>query len=103
MKVSPDDYINAAKERIRSAHELYSLGRYADCVYSSGVSVECVLRAYAPTDEPFDGRHDMQDLLRGTTLERFIGSRSRVKLSAALGEVWERWKNNQGAFKWKNS
>jgi HEPN domain-containing protein len=94
VKISPDDYINAARERIATARELYSLGRYVDCVYSSGVSVECVLRAYAPAGEPFDGRHDLKDLLKGTALERFIGSRFRQKLSAALGEVWEWWKNN---------
>ncbi len=45
------------------------------------------------TDE-LDGRHDLMRIAKAATLERFVGEKQRNRISAALGEVWARWKNN---------
>jgi HEPN domain-containing protein len=95
MKLDGDQYIDAAPERANAAQTLYHDRRYTEAVYLAGVAVECVLRAYAQDGgEAFDARHDLRQLFKAATLERFIGANQRKAVSAALGEVWTRWKNN---------
>jgi len=95
MKLSGDDYIGGAAERVQAARVMYDGGRYVDALYLAGVAVECVLRAYAKEEnDEFDGRHDLLRLLKAATLEQFVGEKQRQSISAALGEVWARWKNN---------
>lgn len=95
MKLSGDDYMSGAAERVQAARVMYEGGRYVDALYLAGVAVECVLRAYAKEEsDEFDGRHDLARLLKAATLEHFVGEKQRQSLSAALGEVWARWKNN---------
>jgi len=74
---------------------MYTEYRFVDAIYLAGVAVECVLRAFASeeTDE-FDARHDLSRLVKAATIERFVGEKQRQTISAALGEVWARWKNN---------
>lgn len=74
---------------------MYAGHRFVDTIYLAGVAVECILRAFASeeTDE-FEGRHDLSRLMKAATLERFVGEKQRQAISAALGEVWARWKNN---------
>ena len=95
MKISGDNYIDGASERIGAAYGMYASSRFVDAIYLAGVAVECILRAFAieETDE-FEGRHDLSRLMKAATLERFIGEKQRQAISAALGEVWTRWKNN---------
>ncbi|MBI4955736.1 MAG: hypothetical protein HY908_27200 [Myxococcales bacterium] len=94
MKLTGDDYIGGAAERIGAAGVMYQAELFADALYLSGVAVECVLRAFAREEaDTFDGRHDLQRLMKAATLERFVGEKQREAMSAALGEVWARWKN----------
>jgi hypothetical protein len=95
VKLSGDNYIEGASERIGAAYAMYASARFVDALYLAGVAVECVLRAYA-TDESdeFEARHDLLRLLKTATLERFVGQKKSQTISAALGEVWARWKNN---------
>lgn len=94
MKLSGDDYIGGASERIAAAYAMYTSARFVDAVYLAGVAVECILRAYADESEEFEGRHDLSRLMKAATLERVFGEKQRRTISAALGEVWSRWKNN---------
>jgi HEPN domain-containing protein len=95
MKFDGDHYIDAAPERANAARALYQAHRYTEAVYLAGVAVECVLRAYAQEGgEAFDARHDLRQLFKAATLERFVGGKQRKAVSAALGEVWMRWKNS---------
>lgn len=95
MKVTGDDYIDGASERIRAARAMYEEYRFVDAIYLAGVAVECILRAFASDeDDEFEGRHDLRRLMKVTTLERFVGEKQRQAISAALGDVWARWKNN---------
>lgn len=95
MKLSAEDYVDGAAERIAAAHAMYTNARFPEALYFAGVAVECVLRAFAyeETNE-FDGRHDLARLAKAATLERFVGEQKRQEISVALGEVWARWKNN---------
>ena len=74
---------------------MYAGRRFVDAIYLARVAVECILRAFATeeTDE-LEGRHDLSRLMKAATLERFVGEKQRQAISAALGEVWARWKNN---------
>lgn len=95
MKLTSDDYIGGAEERIGAARTMYEAELFVDALYLSGVAVECVLRAFAREEtDAFDGRHDLLRLMKAATLERFVGEKQREAISAALGEVWARWKNN---------
>ena len=94
VKLSGDDYISGASERITAAYVMYTSERFVDAVYLAGVAVECILRAYADESDEFEARHDLSRLMKAATLERFVGEKQRQTISAALGEVWSRWKNN---------
>ena len=95
MRISGDKYIEGASERIGTARALYNTRRYVDALYLAGVAVECILRAYARDDsDEFEGRHDLFRLFRVAAVARFVGEKQRQTISAALGEVWTRWKNN---------
>lgn len=95
-KFSSERYIEGAAERIRAADIMYDQKSYVDTLHLSGVAVECVLRGFAfQPGVAFDGRHDLQLLLKAATpsLEKFVGSTQRANISTALVEVWTRWKN----------
>ncbi len=95
VKLSGDNYIEGASERIGAAYAMYAEYRFVDAIYLAGVAVECVLRAFAIEEsDEFEGRHDLSRLMKVATLERFVGDKQRQAISAALGEVWARWKNN---------
>jgi hypothetical protein len=77
-------------------------------MYVSGLAVECILRAFRWDKNPtFDGRHDLDDLLRasallgineegmrkkGFTEEEILDS--ALALHAAMNEVIVLWHNN---------
>jgi hypothetical protein len=88
VKVSGDDYIDGASERIGAAYAMYTEYRFIDAIYLAGVAVECILRAFtSDDDDEFEGRHDLRRLMKAATLERFVGEKQRQAISAALGEV----------------
>lgn len=92
MRLSAKDYIMGAQERIGAAGELYKNQRYVEAIYLSGVAVECTIRAYSTRAKvPFVGRHNLIEI---AALELFVGTKKRGEISAALGVVWARWKNN---------
>ena len=95
MRLSYDDYLEASATRIETARRLHQNGRFSAAIYFSGVSVECLLRAYITRDDPqFDQRHDLYALFKKAQLADFIGPQNRRQVSAWLGSVWARWKNN---------
>lgn len=99
MRPTPDDYMQAAEERLRAGQLLYQQcqGHYVDALYLCGVAVECVLRAFGhELGSDFIGRHDLPQLAGPAVVERIVGSsrEQRLKFTAALGDVWARWKNN---------
>lgn len=68
MQFRDEEYYHAGLERLRQAESLYSEGKaYALAMYCSGLAVECLLRAFLwKVDKRFDGRHDLNVLLKAS-------------------------------------
>jgi hypothetical protein len=93
VQIDPETYRIAAAEHATLARDLYSQGRYVYAVYTAGVSVECVLRSRMTRGE-FDARHDLPSLMRDSGFLAALPPRHAPAVSAALGEVWLRWRNS---------
>lgn len=67
-----EEYYRAGIERMRQARILHHAGAsYALAMYCGGLAVECILRAFRwDKDTSFEGRHDLEDLLRSSKLLR---------------------------------
>jgi len=95
MKISSEHYFKASQDRIKEARKLHNSGNYVGSIYLSGVSVECMFRAYAAKNMgDFDSRHDLTLLLRASGMLEVISVSQRRNISAALGNIWSRWKNS---------
>src|ERR1700722_11062793 len=81
MQFRAEDYYNAALERMRQAVGLYREGKsWALAMYCGGLAVECLLRAYRWTeDATFEGRHDLNELLKNSGLLRIDDEAMRKK------------------------
>jgi HEPN domain-containing protein len=109
MKFTGEEYYRAGIERMRQARAVHASGTsYALAMYASGLAVECMLRAFRWTkDRSFEGRHDLEDLLKSSELLSINEKRSRDKeisedekrqsslaLRASMSEVIALWHNN---------
>jgi hypothetical protein len=77
-------------------------------MYCGGLAVECILRAFRwRRDRSFEGRHDLEDLLKASALLRINEDHMRqtgisdddilhyaLSLRAAMNEVLALWHNN---------
>lgn len=87
-------YYKAAVERIQEALHLQSNGYYVLAMYTSGLAVECMLRAYRlQEDSTFDERHDLLLLWKSTALAN-VYSPKHDRMYAALGVVAVLWRND---------
>ena len=99
IRFDPEDLKEAALERIGTARHLFEEsekagGNLSASIYVAGVAVECILRAYRMKRDPeFDSRHDLADLLKASGFIGFVPEKRTREVSAALGDVWSRWKN----------
>jgi hypothetical protein len=109
MKFNGEEYYRAGLERMRQARDIHRAGgSYALSMYTGGLAVECMLRAFRwDSDKSFDGRHDILELL---TASRFLGADeerlrekgileeeiqgSVVALRAAMNEIIVLWHNS---------
>ena len=109
MKFTGDEYYRSAVDRMRQARGLHdSDTSYALAMYVSGLAVECMLRAFRwRKDRSFEGRHDLEDLLKSSELLTINEKRSRNNdisedekrrssraLRASMSEVVALWHNN---------
>lgn len=109
MKFGAEDYYRASVERMREAREIHKRGEsYALAMYTGGLAVECLLRAFRWHQEAaFEGRHDLRELLKASELLRSNEEAMRRKgvriedieetsrsLHAAISEVVILWHNN---------
>ena len=95
MRIEPDDYLQAARDRLTDAYHLYADQRYAFSLYAAGLAVESMLRAYRLRKNPeFDERHDLQRLLTASNVEEFVTPIEFVEISSAIFNVLDRWKND---------
>lgn len=109
MQFRDKDYYRASLDRMRQAQTLSKEGdAYALSMYCSGLAVECLLRAFRwKQDQSFEGRHDLNDLLRASGILRVNDEymrcrgkdeeeilRSSREFRAAMNEIIILWHNN---------
>lgn len=109
MQFRSHEYYQGGLERIRQAKRIHDEGGgYALSMYCSGLAVECLLRAFRwKEDAGFEGRHDLNELLKASGILRindeFMRRKKRSeeeiadygrRLRAAMNEVVILWHNN---------
>lgn len=109
MQFRDNEYFVASLERMRQAQAMAMQdGAYALSMYCSGLAVECLLRAFRwKDDKSFEGRHDLNELLRASGILRVnethlrrLGKaedeilRSSLEFRAAVNEIVFVWHNN---------
>ena len=87
-------YKAAADEHIVVAAELYNSGRYVLSCYVSGLSVECLLRAYRQVvNAEFDANHDLRLLSKTCGWFDYIPRRSEIPVTEAIDDLRAIWEN----------
>jgi hypothetical protein len=109
MQFRDKEYYAASMERMRQAQVLYARGdAYALAMYCGGLAVECLLRAFRwKADQNFEGRHDLNDLLKASAMLRADEDRMRRRgeseekirksseeFRGTMNEVVTLWHNN---------
>ncbi len=109
MQFRDHEYFRCSQERLLQSKQLYEgVQSYALSMYCSGLSVECMLRAFRwKVDDSFEGRHDLKDLLKASGLlridEKFMRckgvdegdvSKFSKEIRVAVNEVYAIWHNN---------
>jgi hypothetical protein len=94
---------------MRQPREIHkSGGSYALAIYTGGLAVECMLRAFRwRKEQSFEGRHDLEDLLKSSDFLSINEERTRnqgvtqdeieqisIALRSAMNEVVALWHNN---------
>ncbi len=109
MRFTSEEYYLAGVERMRQSREIHkSGGSYALAIYTGGLAVECMLRAFRwRKDQSFEGRHDLEDLLKSSNflsineeltrnqgVTQFEIEEISIALRSAMNEVVALWHNN---------
>src|SRR5260370_20593036 len=109
MQFRGEEYFRASTERMRQARRMdMAGGSYVLGIYCGGLVVECLLRAFRwNQDRSFEGRHDLEDLLKASALLRINEENMRRKriseaeiyeytleLRAAMNQILTTWHNN---------
>ncbi|MEN6358388.1 MAG: hypothetical protein ABFD83_15045 [Armatimonadota bacterium] len=99
MRLNNSDYRAAALEHLDHARRAYDRKDFMVAHYYSGVSVECILRAYVRhhKQEKFYSRHDLARLAVSGFLD-IVSDISRREWDAKIGEMNLRWRSNHRYF-----
>jgi hypothetical protein len=105
--LSAEDYFRAALERARDGVAVYERSRHVLAIYTAGVAVECMLRAFWHLHDPtFDARHDLRALLKWSKL-LFYSEQPETSAEAAARRATQTREVqaavNQLAAVWNNS
>src|ERR1700722_10324151 len=110
MDFTADHYFRASMERMSQAHHLYQEGKgcYALAMYTAGLAVECLLRAFlVKRKREFESRHDLvllfkesgnlhmdPDKLKAKGLTDEQIQEHQKALRSSVNEVFILWRNN---------
>jgi hypothetical protein len=110
MDFTADHYFRASVERMSQAQRLYREGEgyYALAMYTAGLAVECLLRAYmVKRKREFESRHDMLLLFKESGILDVDPERLKAKgltdlqiqghqkvLWSSVNDVFILWRNN---------
>ncbi len=95
--VHPNDYYEAAMERMAQAGQLHRSKQYSIAMYVAGVAVECMLRAFHPINRGFDERHNIESMFNACDLDK-LGDRASVRMRAPIQTVHLLWQNRYRFF-----
>lgn len=96
MKVTEDAYRIAAVSHVSVAQDLIEEEQYPLAAYLSGLSVECMLRAYSHRiNDVFDARHDLRLWYQKCKFDAIIPESRTEQISSALALVVAQWNNSQ--------
>jgi hypothetical protein len=88
-------YRAAAEERLETLEQLYHLGFFALALYTAGVAVESIFRAYrCKIDPAFDSRHNLSELAKAARFFEIVPRGSVDTVDSALSSIGVRWSNN---------
>ena len=109
MQFRAEQYYRVSLQRMNQARWLFAQGEsFALALYCGGLAVESLLRAFRWTeDDSFEGRHDLNELLKASRLPRINDESMRRKrvseeevrrtnreIRVAMNDVVTRWHNN---------
>lgn len=95
VEFTPEVYRTAAFERIGALQSLYDSGQYVLAIYTAGIALESMLRAYRATVNPeFSSRHDLAELARESQFADRVPGALWEKYTGDLGDLVLRWSNN---------
>ncbi len=96
MKLTADEYYQAAQDHVGAARLLYDESRYTLAHYIAGLAVERLFRAYAVRNgEPFDGRHDLRKWFELARFDEVITEPRLAVVSSAYSLVFVQWSSTQ--------
>ena len=88
-------YLAAAEERLSEAEVLFGERRFVMAAYTAGVAVESLLIAYQTREgAAHDAKHSLRRLAENGKFWDGMTRKQKEAISAALGEVMTRWRNN---------
>src|SRR5438045_7047928 len=96
MRVELDarTYFEASLEHALAARLLYNERIYPLSIYLSGLSVECLLRAFVGRSSlEFDEKHDLRKLFKRSKFAEIAGDMEAPRLETAFNCVVLRWDN----------
>jgi hypothetical protein len=110
MDFTADHYFRASVERMSQSQHLYREGEgyYALAMYTAGLAVECLLRAYMiKRKREFESRHDLLLLFKESGILSMDADKMKAKgltdeqiqqhrkvLWSSVNEVFILWRNN---------
>jgi hypothetical protein len=95
MEIGAAEYRVAAEEHLRAAACCHIDGNYLSCHYLSGLSVECILRAYRwQINSLWSGRHNLVVLFREAEFDKFVPASLIDEMSEHFGLITSRWAND---------
>ncbi|HET6246537.1 MAG TPA: hypothetical protein VFE47_02475 [Tepidisphaeraceae bacterium] len=92
---TPEVYRAAAEERLDTLEFLFMNGFYSVGLYTAGVAVESIFRAYRCKIDPvFDSRHNLYELSKAARFSAIVSSALIDGYDRALLDIATRWSNN---------
>jgi HEPN domain-containing protein len=96
VEFTAQSYRRAALEHLRYAGEAHNTGAYFYSHYFSGLSVECMLRAYRlKISREFDSRHDLYELAKSARFLNLVPFERQAEYGSKFNILNLRWRSNQ--------
>lgn len=96
VEFTAQSYHKAALQHLRFAGDAHNAGLYFYAHYFSGLSVECILRAYKlKISKEFDARHDLYELAKAAKFLNLVSSDLQEEYGIKFNTLNIRWRSNQ--------